>query len=172
MNQSTEPSRSRAQRRAAWVNDPRFDWARTPRMRRRLVIAMIAIIALEVVMLLVGGAYFSEDPITAVVMMASFVPLLAGFGFCFFTLKKSTRGVEELEPEQLDERQMQIRGLVYAQAYRIGATLVIFLLVAALSWSIIAETYPPELVLSVVMLVIFHLTLLLPTLVAAWHQRL
>src|SRR5699024_6415250 len=98
--------------------------------------------------------------------------LLVAFVFCLGTLKTATRGVEELGPERLDERPMQIRGLVYAQAYKIGSGLLTIGLAAAVIWALTVGTYPSSPVLLTVFLVTFQTTLVLPTLVAAWHQRI
>ncbi len=68
-------------------------------------------------------------------------------------------------------RQMQVRGVVYARAYKIGSGLVVALLAAVALWSAVADTYPPPTVVVAVMLVGFHTTIVLPTLVAAWHER-
>ena len=53
---------------------------------------------------------------------------------CFAALETSTRGVEELPPSVLDERQAQVRGEVYARAYRLGQQLLTAGLAAVFLW--------------------------------------
>jgi len=169
MSPLSNASEARGRRRAVRLNDARLDWARTPRIRRRLVLTMSVIIILEAALFLVWGFY--DAPHAAPVFIIVLALLLITFVLCLGTLKAATRGVEELDPERLDERQMQIRGVVYAQAYKIGAGLLTTGLAAAVGWALTAGTYPPSPVLLTVLLVTFQTTLLLPTLVAAWHQR-
>lgn len=170
MNDATAHAPTRAERRSARLNDPRFDRFRSTTARRRLVIAMAVMIALEGFVLALSGL-LGGGPVPVVAASAGVLVLLVGFVLCLGTLKATTRGVEEIGPVQLDERQLQVRGVVYAQAYKIGSSLVCALLAAVASWSIIAETYPPSSLIIGVMVVAWQLAIVLPTMVAAWHER-
>ncbi|MBW0104144.1 hypothetical protein [Pseudonocardia sp. KRD291] len=170
MNDASAHAPTRAERRSARLNDPRFDRFRSTTARRRLVIAMAVMIALEGFVLALSGL-LGGGPVLVVAASAGVLVLLVGFVLCLGTLKVSTRGVEELGPDQLDERQLQVRGVVYAQAYKIGSGLLVALLAAIVLWSMFVGTNPPSTVVTAVLLVSFHLTIVLPTLVAAWHER-
>ncbi|MDN5915541.1 MAG: hypothetical protein L0I76_10615 [Pseudonocardia sp.] len=163
------PAPTRAERRAARLNDPRLDRFRSTTARRRLVVVMAALIALEGIALALSG--LPDDPVLALVCAGAVVALIIGFVFCLGAVKASTRGVEELGPDQLDERQMQVRGVIYAQSYKIGSGLVTALLAAIVLWSMLVGTKPPSTVVIAILVVSFHLTIVLPTLVAAWHER-
>ena len=104
---------TRVQRRAARLDDPRFESIRTPRVRRRLVVAMCGLLVAE------AGLFFLAER-TPVLFAIGLSALLVAFVLCLGALKGSTRGVEELPAEALDERQWQLRGEAYARAYRIG----------------------------------------------------
>jgi hypothetical protein len=156
---------TRADRRAARLDDPRMEGFRTPRARRALVVAMVALLAVETV----AFVLIEVIPIGTVAIVA--VVLLA-FVFCLGALKASTRGIEELPPDVLDERQQQMRGIVYARAYKIGAGLLILALFAALIWTQVSTALPPAGVLVAAGVVGLHITIVLPTMVAAWVRHL
>jgi len=151
---------TRTQRRAARLDDPRFESMRTPAVRRRLVAALIGILVAE-------AAVFSQidrAPVPAVIGLA--VVVLA-FVFCFGALKASTRGVEELPADALDERQWQLRGEAYARSYRIGFGLLTLELAAVAGWLIGDLPAPGAGVLAAAVLLPSHLGLVLPTMVTA-----
>ena len=151
MNDTPAPAPTRTERRSARLNDPRLDWARSTTARRRLVVAMSAMIALEGVLLALSGLLGGR--VLAVVGAAVVVLLIIAFVLCLGALKASTRGVEELGPDQLDERQMQVRGVIYAQAYKIGSGLLLLLLAAVGVWGVLTDSSPPPTVVVALLLV-------------------
>jgi len=157
MNTSTS---TRTQRRAARLDDPRFETMRTPAVRRRLVAALIVVLVVEAAVF----CLIDRAPVPAVIGLA--VVILA-FVFCFGALKASTRGVEELPAEALDERQWQLRGEAYARSYRIGFGLLTLELAAVAVWLIRDLPVPGTGVLAAAVLLPFHLGLVLPTMVTA-----
>lgn len=157
-------STARQERRAATLDDPTFERLRSPRNRRRLAAALIAVLALEAVMLLA----------VEIVPMVAWVPVMLVLVFALVmalgALKASTRGIEELSPDVLDERQTQIRGLVFARSYRVlSVTSIVALLVllsaAAGWWEASAEA------LAAVVVIAFQLVITIPTLVTALHPK-
>lgn len=167
-DETTTPTR--AERRAAHLDDPRLEWSRTTTVRRRLVVTAAALLA-------AGGALLAliyalpVGRVAATVMVVALVVVLVAQTIAFGTIKASTRGLDELGDGQLDERQLQVQGLVYRQAYRIGAGLLQMLLIAGLLWVVIADSFPPAAFTVPAAVLTLQLTLFLPTLVAAWHRR-
>lgn len=150
---------AREQRRARNL-DPQFERYRNPRSRRVLAIALVALLFLQAGFL--------------VLMDVALWPALAGlavvasaFVVCLGALKASTRGVEGLSQEVLDERQWQLRGQVYATAYRIGATLLIAELTLVALWLGLDLPAPGEGATAAVLVLPFNTAIVLPTLVAA-----
>jgi len=86
--------------------------------------------------------------------------------FSLGALKASTRGVEELSPAVLDERQAQIRGLVYSTSYTVLS--VFFILAVLVLWLAQSSWWsaPFESLLIVPMLAI-QLIVTIPTFVTA-----
>ena len=165
MTETGSPSTDRAQRRAARLDDPRLEGVRNRPVRRRLVVALVALLVVETGLFLAFGAVEPVPGLVAVlvglaVVMFAFVLLLG-------TLKASTRGVEELPPAVLDEREAQVRGEVYARSYRIGMVALTVLLATATVWASVGLPVGVGLVTATVV-VTFHVSLVLPTLVAAW----
>lgn len=160
MNVST-----RARRRAARLDDPRLESLRTPARRRALVAGLVALLAAEAAAL----AVIEAAPVLAAVVLGV---LLIAFVFCLGAVKAATRGVEELSPDALDERQRQVRGLVYVHAYKLGAGLLMVGLGAAALWALTVATPPPPGLFLVCLVIPFQLAIVLPTLVAAWMRGL
>jgi hypothetical protein len=92
-------SLTKQQRRAARLDDPSMERLRNPRARRLLAAGLIAVFVAEAIV--IGTA--SLLPIGA--FIGCMVILMIGMVFALGGLKASTRGVEELSPEVLDERQ-------------------------------------------------------------------
>ena len=157
---TTSTSRTRAERRAARLDDPRLDGVRTPRARRRLVVALVALLAVEAVLF----AVVETAPLVTAVGLAL---VLTAFVFCLGALKASTRGVEELPAEALDERQWQLRGEAYARSYRIGFALLTLELAVVSVWLGADWPTPGTGVLTAAVVLPFHVGLVLPTLVTA-----
>jgi uncharacterized membrane protein len=112
------------QRRAARLDDPSMERLRNPRARRLLAAGLILVLVAEAV--LIGAAALMPVWVFIGGMLVLIVALVLTLG----ALKASTRGVEELPPDVLDERQAQIRGLVYALSYKVLA--VVFVITVAL----------------------------------------
>ena len=165
MKQMIEPSPDRAERRAARLDDPRFETMRNRPVRRRLVVALLGLLVLETALLL---AFNVVEPGAALVgVLVSLVAVILAFVVLLGMLKASTRGVEELPTAVLDERETQVRGAVYARSYWIGAVGLTVLLAAVAAW--FATGLPVGVGLATAVLVVtFHCVLVLPTLVAAW----
>ncbi|MQA32338.1 hypothetical protein [Modestobacter roseus] len=154
------PMSTRTQRRAARLDDPRFESLRTPRMRRRLVAALTGLLVVEAGLCLLA----ERAPVVFVVGMGVVV---IAFVLLLGTLKASTRGVEELPADALDERQWQLRGEAYARAYRIGVGLLTAELAVTAVWLAAGWPAPSAGVVLGALLVTFHVSLVLPTLVTA-----
>ncbi|MCZ2824286.1 MULTISPECIES: hypothetical protein [unclassified Modestobacter] len=155
---------TRTQRRAERLDDPRFERFRTLRARRLLVAALCGLLAVEGVLFL-----FIEASPVAVLIPLSLV--IVAFVFCLGALKASTRGIEELPADALDERQWQLRGEAYARAYRIGFGLLVLELAAVVAWRVAEWGTPGTGVLTAALLLPFHVGLVLPTMVTAWSSR-
>ncbi len=151
---------ARTRRRARTLDDPRFERLRNPRARRRLVAAMVGLLAVELALCAALDVALWPAAAGLAVVLVAFVLLLG-------TLKATTRGVEELPEHALDERQAQLRGRAYARAYRIGSTLVIAAAALTMLWLSADLPVPGRgLVLGLLLLAV-HVALVLPTLVAA-----
>jgi len=104
------------QRRAARLDDPAFEYLRNPRTRRRLAYSLIALLVIE-------ATTFALASILHVVLFVAIVAVLACVMVMLLgALKASTRGIEELSPDVLDERQSQLRGEIFKQSYWVLAT--------------------------------------------------
>jgi hypothetical protein len=156
---STEQT-TRAERRLERLDDPRFERFRTPRARRWLVVALVALLVVE------AGCFAVIDRAPLATVIALGVVLVL-FVFCLGTLKASTRGIEELPADVLDERQRQLRGEAYARSYRIGFGLLTAELAVAALWLVADWPNPGNGPLTAALLVPFHVGLVLPTMVAA-----
>ena len=159
----TPSNSTRTERRAALLDDPRFESYRTPSVRRRLVAAMTALLVVEAGIL----TGLDRAPVAAAIALAV---VLVAFVLCLGTLKASTRGVEELPAEALDERQWQVRGEAYALSYRIGAGLLTAALAVVALWLALDWPAPGTGVATAAVLVPFHVALVLPTMVTAWSR--
>lgn len=156
---------TRQERRAALLDDPRFERIRARRPRRILAATLLGIFALEVVIFLLLAA----SAIPAGAFVVAMVVLIIGLVFTLGALKASTRGIEELSPEMLDERQTQIRGIVYARSYR----LLSWVLVAALAVMLVAHSGlwgVSATVTYVVASITIQLVVSIPTLVTALYS--
>ncbi|WP_193106774.1 hypothetical protein [Brachybacterium sp. FME24] len=159
---TTHEQAGKLERRAARLDDPMFEKYRSPRPRRRLAVAMIALLAVEAIIVVLPG--IGAIPIWA--FLAAMAVLIIVFVVVLGMLKASTRGVEELPEEVLDERQAQIRGRVYSGAYRVVSVMAIvlaaFVLVTvAVGWAV------PEFLAIGIAVVAYQLVIIAPTLVAA-----
>lgn len=156
---------SREERRAARLDDPRFERFRTRPVRRRLVLALVALLVAEAALFV--ALALTSSLAWVVTFGGCFLVLVVAFVLLLGTLKASTRGVEELPPSVLDEREVQVRGRVYATSYRLGLALLTALLAVVAVWASAGWPVPSGAVPGVVV-VTFHVALVLPTLVAAW----
>lgn len=157
-------STARQERRAATLDDPTFERLRSPRNRRRLAAALIAVLALEAAMLL------AVEVVPMIVWVPVMVVLVFALVMALGALKASTRGIEELSPDVLDERQNQIRGLVFTRSYQVLSVtslvaLLVLLSAAAGWWDASAEA------LAAVVVIAFQLVITIPTLVTALHPK-
>ncbi|GAB3349610.1 hypothetical protein [Modestobacter lapidis] len=153
-------SSTRTERRAARLDDPRFESLRTLRARRSLAAALVALLAAEAALF----ALLDRAPVAGLIGLG--VVILA-FVFCLGALKAATRGIEELPAEALDERQWQVRGESYARAYRIGFGLLTAELAAVVGWLVADLPAPGPGLITAAVVLPFHVGLVLPTLVTA-----
>ncbi|MGO4784758.1 hypothetical protein [Cryobacterium sp. W22_MBD10_FK3] len=152
------------QRRAARLDDPSMERLRTPRARRMLAAGLILVLVAEAV--LIGTAAL----VPVGVFIGGMLVLIVAMVFTLGGLKASTRGVEELSPDVLDERQAQIRGLVYALSYRVLSVLfvltVVLMLVAQGSW-----WAAPFQVMVIIPVISWQLIITIPTFVTALRMK-
>lgn len=104
------------ERRAARLDDPAMENLRNPRARRLLAAGLIAVFVIEIATILAASVL----PV-AVFIGIMLVVIFAGV-MLLGALKASTRGVEELSPEVLDERQAQLRAEIFTRSYWTLAT--------------------------------------------------
>ena len=152
------------QRRAARLDDPSMESLRNPRARRLLAAGLIAILVVEGVLIGTAGLM----PVG--VFVGGMVVLIIAMVITLGGLKASTRGVEELSPEVLDERQAQIRGLVYALSYRVLS--VVFVVTVALM--LLAQSpwwAAPFEVLVIIPVISWQLIITIPTFVTALRMK-
>ena len=152
------------QRRAQRLDDPRFERLRTTAARRRLVVALSALLVAEAGLFLV----MEEAPIAGAAALAV---LLVVFVLLLGMLKASTRGVEELPADALDERQWQLRGEAYALSYRIGFALLVAELVVVAVWHAAGWAAPGNGLATAAVLLPFHVGIVLPSMVTAWSRE-
>jgi hypothetical protein len=153
---------TREQRRARTLDDPRFERFRNPRSRRLLAGGMLATLLTEGAVM----ALTDTDLPRWMVLAGIAVVIVAGV-FLLGALKASTRGLEELSEGVLDERQAQLRGRVYASAYRLGAGLFVVGLATVALWLLLGWAAPGSGIVLAALVVSFHTAIVLPTLVAA-----
>jgi len=153
------------ERRAVTLDNPALERLRTPGARRALSAAMIAVLAVELVL-------FALVPLLNVfVFVGAMVVLIFVMVMTLGALKASTRGIEELPVEVLDERQAQVRGAVYSLSYRTLAVVAI----TAMALILLAQTVWPDRADGIAYIGIaytFQLAVVIPTLVAALRTRI
>ena len=157
-------SLTKHERRAARLDDPAFEKLRTPQWRRRLAAMLIGILAVET------AVFLTTPVLPAPVVLVALVVLVVALVFTLGALKASTRGIEELPPEALDERQAQIRGLVYSSSYTVlsvvFAIAVLVLLAIEQGW-----LAAPEGAVFIVPVLAVQLIVTIPTFVTALRMK-
>lgn len=159
---TTENLTDRQQRRAERLDDPSFEKLRSPQARRRLSLAVLGVLALEAVVFALMG--FEILPLWG--FIAALAVIIFALVMALGSLKASTRGVEELPENALDERQAQIRGRVYPRAYKLVSWIVyalfaVVVLASAFGWDL------PEYLMVAVGALTMQIVIIAPTLVAA-----
>jgi len=153
------------ERRAVTLDNPSLERLRTPGARRALSAAMITVLAIEL-------ALFALVPLLNIfVFVGAMVVLIFAMVMTLGALKASTRGIEELPVEVLDERQAQVRGAVYSVSYRTLAIVA----VVAMALVLLAQNLWPDRAHSIAYIGIaytFQLAVVIPTLVAALRSRI
>ena len=84
--------------------DTRYDWLRSQRRRRLLVLLTMALVAVY------GWGNYYEWPVTTLVALVLF------FG-CLWLLRIAVRGITDYPDEIVDERMREVRGLTYRYAF-------------------------------------------------------
>ena len=151
----------------------------TRRARRRLVIAWSAVLVLGTALTLAGrlqdalGRAFAIDGI-GVKFFADPLPQVFVAGALGWVLRTAVRRVADLPDEHIDERQIALRDRTYLIAYRILATAVGWLLIAA--WIVadasatrIVSSSVADWIMSDALFVIIPLLAFLPSAVLAWY---
>jgi hypothetical protein len=110
------PTNSYQERRAARLDDPSMEKLRNPSARRRLAAALIGVFIVE------AGAFATVSLMPLTVFIGIMVVVVIVGVLLLGALKASTRGVEELSPDVLDERQTQLRGEIFTRSYWALAT--------------------------------------------------
>lgn len=159
---TTAKQAERNRRRAATLDDPKFEQLRSRVARRRLSVLVAAVLALEAVVFALAGL----GVIRLWAFIAGLVVVIGVFVMAFGALKTSTRGVEELPEDALDERHAEIRGRVYSRAYTlvswIGfALFALVLLTIAFGWEL-----PMFLTLAIAVIAV-QIVIIAPTWMAA-----
>jgi diacylglycerol kinase len=132
------------------MNAPELSWARPQAVRRKLVLAMVA--------LALGFAFVQW----ALPSIWWFAPLLVLFIPLMGSLNGGTRGLTELHQHQLDEREGRTRDSAYRKVF----WPVVAVLVASF-FVLIQAGLPPETRAGIGMAA-FILVLTMPTLYLAW----
>lgn len=159
---TTKKDVDRHQRRAARLDDPEFESFRKPTARRRLAGGVLGLLVVEAVLLALAG--FGVLPLAAFIV--GLVVFIGVFVLALGALKASTRGVEELPEEALDERQAQIRGRVYSRAYTLISWIAFGLFALVVLTSAFGWTLPMFATLTIAVLAV-QVVIVAPTLVAA-----
>jgi hypothetical protein len=152
------------QRRAARLDDPSMEGLRNPRARRLLAAGLVLILIVEAALIATATV------IPLAVFIGGMVALMIAMVFALGGLKASTRGVEELSPDVLDERQAQIRGQVYASSYRVLSvvfviTVLLMLLAQSPWWAAPVEA------LVIIPVIAWQLIITIPTFVTALRMK-
>ena len=152
------------QRRAARLDDPSMERLRTPRARRLLAAGLILVLVAEAV--LIGTAAL----VPVGVFIGGMLVLIVAMVFTLGGLKASTRGVEELSPDVLDERQAQLRGEIFTRSYWALATASLLACLATLAMS--QPWWPLDDVAAVLVLALLvQVIVTIPTFVTALRVR-
>lgn len=93
-----------AERAERDLHDERFDWLRTTRARRGLVIATASVLVLYLTSNLLGWPFVT-------------LGALITFGFLLWGLRLASRTIMDLPDELIDERMRARRGEIYRYAY-------------------------------------------------------
>jgi diacylglycerol kinase len=132
------------------MNNPAIQWARPQAVRRKLVIAMLALVfGFAAVMLALPSLWWFAP------LMIIFVPLMG-------SLNGGIRGLTELREHQLDEREGRTRDRAYRRVFwpAIAVVFAGFLLLTQPSWSIEGRAG--------LGFATFMLVITMPTLFLAW----
>ncbi len=97
------------------MSDTKFDFLRTARARKTLVLALIAMLMVESSFSLVPGI------LSPILVLVGALFILWGY----LALRASVRHVADAPDELLDERQIAARDRTYLQSYRILAALAV-----------------------------------------------
>ena len=158
------------QRRAARLDDPSFEKLRNPRTRRRLAFSLIGLIVLEVAAFGVVTMIPLDGAVSVIAFLGVMVVIIFVMVMLLGALKASTRGVEELSPDVLDERQAQLRGEIFKRSYGV---LSVVALIACLLVALMGQSWWPlnDSLNFTVVAVLVQLVAIIPTLVTALRVR-
>lgn len=151
----------------------------TRRARRRLVIAWSTVLVLGTVLTLAGRLQDALDPAfvidgIGVKFFTDPLPLFLVAGALGWVVRTAVRRVADLPDEDIDERQIALRDRTYLVAYRILATTVAWLLLAA--WIVadasatrIVSSSVADWIMSDALFFIITLMMFLPSAILAWY---
>lgn len=158
------PTNSYQERRAARLDDPSMEKLRNPKARRALAAALICVFIVEI------AAFFTVGLMPIGVFIGVMVVVIFAGVMLLGALKASTRGVEELSPEVLDERQAQLRGEIFSRSYWALATAS---LLACLATVLMGQSWWPldEITAVLVLALLVQVIVIIPTFVTALRVR-
>lgn len=151
----------------------------TRRARRRLVIAWSAVLVLGTALTLAERLQDALGPALVidgigVKLVTDRLPLFLVAGALGWVVRTAVRSVADLPDEDIDERQIALRDRTYLVAYRILATTVAWLLLAA--WIVadasatrIVSASVADWIMSDALFFIITLILFLPSAILAWY---
>ena len=153
------------------LNNKRFNWLRSQRNRRILVVSQAVFLALTA-----SGSYYTpfkewfggDSLIPLLVLIAIILLSLSGFSL----LRVSVRGIAEAPDELLDERQKAVRNSNYRYSYLfLGYVVIAFLIVLSIG----PETRPFAVGergdTGFVYISLLFTMASLPSMVMAWRER-
>lgn len=152
------------ERRAARLDDPALEGVRNPRAQRLIAAGLVAVFLLEIVVL------FTARLMPLAVFIGVMLVILFAGVILLGALKASTRGVEELSPEVLDERQAQLRAEIFAKSYW---ALAVAAIVACLLVALMGQSWWPldDPMIMLVPALLVQVIVAIPTFVTALRVR-
>ena len=153
------------------LNNKRFNWLRSQRNRRILVVSQAVFLALTA-----SGSYYTpfkewfggDSLIPLLVLIAIILLSLSGFSL----LRVSVRGIAEAPDELLDERQKAVRNSNYRYSYLfLGYVVIAFLIVLSIGPEVRPFAVGERGDAGLVYISLLFTMASLPSMVMAWRER-